>query len=527
MKVWAGVAVAMGWAQPDHPEIRELAAAPGALRSAAARAVGEAMRRASRTRALALVIEPTRSLGRDRCARRDRVRDPEGGRLPDLGVRDWTAVCPGRDAPPGRAAPRAASSTRYRRWIHRRRPSSRAGCSRPPRTFRRARSGGSPNAHRAYLCCWSSWCAASSATVWFARRSAARRGTWRPTSSSASPICRSCSGCSSRETESLPASSCSRTRGWRRISRFELSAEELEGVQQALDRRRRLARVAARRQHRSASPDRERDFGAPPRRPARVPPFAAARHRLPGGAARRARRDPPRGLRLLPAPGAPPGQPASAADGFPRRTQRPQGRGRTALSRPREPRARAPRLSRSGAAVPQRDGEPARRRQRGPDRRLEGARLDALPPRAPRGRAQGPGAGAGARPQERRAPRADRHLARRRHRARLAARHPALRGRRGRSGGALAADEMRSRPSSRRACSWARGARSCDTTRRSRRRRSSATSSSSPARWAPAATRATRRAWRCWPGARRSSGPTTNRSGRSPAACRSSRSTAT
>ena len=44
-EVWAGVAVAMGWAPPEHPEIRELAAAPGALRSSAARAVGEAMRR--------------------------------------------------------------------------------------------------------------------------------------------------------------------------------------------------------------------------------------------------------------------------------------------------------------------------------------------------------------------------------------------------------------------------------------------------------------------------------------------------
>ena len=31
-EVWAGVAVAMGWAPPDHPELRALAAAPGALR---------------------------------------------------------------------------------------------------------------------------------------------------------------------------------------------------------------------------------------------------------------------------------------------------------------------------------------------------------------------------------------------------------------------------------------------------------------------------------------------------------------
>jgi tetratricopeptide (TPR) repeat protein len=62
-EVWAGVAVTMGWAQPDHPDIRELAAAPGALRSAAARAVGEAMRRASRTRPLALVIDDAQFAG--------------------------------------------------------------------------------------------------------------------------------------------------------------------------------------------------------------------------------------------------------------------------------------------------------------------------------------------------------------------------------------------------------------------------------------------------------------------------------
>ena len=56
-EVWAGVAVAMAWAPPEHPELRSLAAAPGALRSAAARALGEALRRSSRAQPLALVIE--------------------------------------------------------------------------------------------------------------------------------------------------------------------------------------------------------------------------------------------------------------------------------------------------------------------------------------------------------------------------------------------------------------------------------------------------------------------------------------
>ncbi len=56
-EVWAGVAVAMGWAPPEHPELRALAAAPGALRSAAARAAGEGLRLKARTRPLALVVE--------------------------------------------------------------------------------------------------------------------------------------------------------------------------------------------------------------------------------------------------------------------------------------------------------------------------------------------------------------------------------------------------------------------------------------------------------------------------------------
>jgi tetratricopeptide (TPR) repeat protein len=56
-EVWAGVAVAMGWAPPEHPELRALAVAPGALRSATARAAGEALRQMAQRRPLALVVE--------------------------------------------------------------------------------------------------------------------------------------------------------------------------------------------------------------------------------------------------------------------------------------------------------------------------------------------------------------------------------------------------------------------------------------------------------------------------------------
>jgi tetratricopeptide (TPR) repeat protein len=56
-EVWAGVAVVMGWAPPEHPELHALAAAPGAIRSAAARAAGEGLRRMARQRPLALVVD--------------------------------------------------------------------------------------------------------------------------------------------------------------------------------------------------------------------------------------------------------------------------------------------------------------------------------------------------------------------------------------------------------------------------------------------------------------------------------------
>jgi serine/threonine protein kinase/tetratricopeptide (TPR) repeat protein len=56
-EVWAGVAVTMGWVSPDHPAVRSLSAAPGALRSATARAAGEGLRALARQTPLALVLE--------------------------------------------------------------------------------------------------------------------------------------------------------------------------------------------------------------------------------------------------------------------------------------------------------------------------------------------------------------------------------------------------------------------------------------------------------------------------------------
>jgi eukaryotic-like serine/threonine-protein kinase len=54
---WAAVALVMGWVTADHPEVRSLSAAPGALRAALARALGEGLRIRARHTPLALVLD--------------------------------------------------------------------------------------------------------------------------------------------------------------------------------------------------------------------------------------------------------------------------------------------------------------------------------------------------------------------------------------------------------------------------------------------------------------------------------------
>ncbi len=56
-RLWPGVAQALGWIDAAHPEVRHLAAAPGALRAAAARAAGEGLRRRATRRPLALFLD--------------------------------------------------------------------------------------------------------------------------------------------------------------------------------------------------------------------------------------------------------------------------------------------------------------------------------------------------------------------------------------------------------------------------------------------------------------------------------------
>jgi tetratricopeptide (TPR) repeat protein len=54
---WAAVALVMGWVPPEHPEVRSLSAAPGALRAALSRALGEGLRIRARHTPLALVLD--------------------------------------------------------------------------------------------------------------------------------------------------------------------------------------------------------------------------------------------------------------------------------------------------------------------------------------------------------------------------------------------------------------------------------------------------------------------------------------
>ncbi|MET0594981.1 MAG: protein kinase [Polyangiaceae bacterium] len=54
---WAAVALVMGWVPAEHPEVRSLSAAPGALRAALARALGEGLRLRARQTPLAMILD--------------------------------------------------------------------------------------------------------------------------------------------------------------------------------------------------------------------------------------------------------------------------------------------------------------------------------------------------------------------------------------------------------------------------------------------------------------------------------------
>jgi tetratricopeptide (TPR) repeat protein len=85
-QVWAAAALSLGWIDAGHPDVRRLAAAPGALRSAAARAAGEALRRLAHERTIGVLLDDA-----------DRVDDAtldalEYATLREAGAPLWAAV---------------------------------------------------------------------------------------------------------------------------------------------------------------------------------------------------------------------------------------------------------------------------------------------------------------------------------------------------------------------------------------------------------------------------------------------------
>jgi tetratricopeptide (TPR) repeat protein len=56
-QVWAATALVLGWVSAEHPQVRQLSAAPGALRSAAARGAGELIRRATQQSPVLIVLD--------------------------------------------------------------------------------------------------------------------------------------------------------------------------------------------------------------------------------------------------------------------------------------------------------------------------------------------------------------------------------------------------------------------------------------------------------------------------------------
>ena len=389
-EVWAGVAVTMGWAPPEHPELRALTAAPGALRSAAARAAGEALRgRLAQARAGAWSIEDAHFVDETALDALEYAA-LDGGGLPDLDLRRRAPALRARADRTGRAAPPRAASSRSPALE----PAAAAELARRllspaenvPATRPRARWPSGPRASR---CCWSSSCAGSSATASSARSDKGQ--SWSLATDELDRLARSAARAVAGQPRDRVAAAGSdwRTRGsrrcwapssaatrWRACCRSSSAAASPAETQ--LD-----AGIGIRRLVESGHP------GAPPRRAGRVPPRPPARHRLPVGARRRSARRIHR----------------AAYDYYRRQDRLPDGArlpqmafhaarsglkvgGRPPLSRPRAARSRARHAYLDAELLYKNALEnlPGRRSTVA-DRRRAGARPGALPPRTSRGRA--------------------------------------------------------------------------------------------------------------------------------------------
>ena len=213
-EVWAGVAVAMGWAPPEHPELRALAAAPGAMRSAAARALGEALR-AKAAQAAAGAGGRGRAVRRRDGARCHRVRGAGGGGLSDLDLRRRPRQLRARPHRLGRPRGGTPGDHAAARWNRPRPPSWRAGCCRRPKTCPPARSRGWPSARGDPAAAGRARARPQARRPGAQVRARGRAGTSPPTSWNACPTCRWCSGWpAARPSRCRPI--CWRTRAWRR-----------------------------------------------------------------------------------------------------------------------------------------------------------------------------------------------------------------------------------------------------------------------------------------------------------------------
>lgn len=84
--VWAAAAHVLGWIGADHPEVRRLLSAPGALRHATARVAGEAIRRRALQKPLCLLLDDAQLLD-------DATLDAlEYATLPETRARLWVCV---------------------------------------------------------------------------------------------------------------------------------------------------------------------------------------------------------------------------------------------------------------------------------------------------------------------------------------------------------------------------------------------------------------------------------------------------
>ncbi len=383
-EVWAGVAVVMGWAPPEHPELAAMAAAPGAIRSAAARALGESLRLMAAKRPVAVVVDDAQF------ADETALDAIEYAALKEAGAAIWICVVGrssfgrARTGWAGRAAERqsltlealepTAAAELARRLLS---PADNIPASALAKLAERTM--GVPLL-LVELC-------RGLKRDGVVRKS--DRGGWILATDELErlPDLPLVQWLASRETESLPPDLLAHAR-LASVLGSEFSADEVEGVLQELERGgtpaetqldasvglRRLSETGILARHRGGR--------------------VSFRHSLlretvyQSVESHRARVDPPGGLRVLPAAGRTARRLSPAADGLPRGAKRSACRSGTPLPRSGRTVERPARVPRRRAALSQRPRKPSRHRAHRQGHRPAGVGADPVPARSPRRRAE-------------------------------------------------------------------------------------------------------------------------------------------